>query len=646
MPLNVKIGGDTTGFASAMAKAQAIAVVTSGEIQKRFQASAAGIATSYARAFAPLALAAGGGVVAAVLTFKAIGAAADAAKEQIEEFVKISERATKANVSTDFLQRWERDAYKTGLAVADLGKALENLQKAARPQLNEGNQSDLEKLLTGNVKAGNITAAQARGITTETDAEARAKRVLDLIEDMRTRGAEVAALNIAGKLFGPELEEAIRRNVNLTDQLKKNLEGGSPVFSEESINRAVQLNDRLDEARRTLQDGLKPLYEAFANFGTGHHAAWVDIVEAMARAVPIAQQLWAEIKNVETQTQSLFTRFNRFLEARGLMGGGDLTTPSLTGGAPKFVDPEAETGLNLLRQRMSSQAILRAQQASRAIEEGVRPDISKPPPEKAKTSSRAKETAESNDQIEKYILNLQKQNDLLRVEFENFGKSNIERERGVAIARLDAAAREAGRAATDEETAAVNRQAEARGRLKDSIQAQRDAVELQRFAGSELVDILDRAIVKGEEFNDIMADVARTLAKAALQAAIMGSGPLASLFGTQGVGGATGGIIGLLAKSFGGARAGGGMVDPGKFYVVGENGPELLAPRTPGVVVPNIASSGMGSGTPMINFAPVIDARGADPGQIAILRAEMKGLAQQMPRMAAAVMADRGRAWR
>ena len=48
----------------------------------------------------------------------------------------------------------------------------------------------------------------------------------------------------------------------------------------------------------------------------------------------------------------------------------------------------------------------------------------------------------------------------------------------------------------------------------------------------------------------------------------------------------------------------------------------------------------------MINFAPIIDARGADPGQIAILRAEMKGLAQQMPRMAAAVMADRGRAWR
>jgi hypothetical protein len=619
MPLNVKIGGDTTGFASAMARAQAIATVTSREIQRRFEGSAASIAASYARAFAPLALAAGGGLLAAVGTFKAIGAAVDAAKEQIEEFVKISERAAKANVSTDFLQRWERDAYKAGIATAELGKALENLQKASRPQLNEGNQSELQKLLSGNVAAGNITAAQARGITTETDAEARAKRVLDLIEDMRTRGAEVAALNIAGKLFGPELEEAIRRNVNLTDQLKKNLESGSPVFSEESINRAVQLNDRLNEAQRILQDGLKPLYEAFANFGTGHHAAWVDIVEAMARAIPVAQQLAGEIRKVEAEVQGLFTRFNRFLEARGLMGGGDLTTPSLTGGAPKFVDPEAETGLNLLRQRMSSQAILRAQQASRAIEEGVRPDISKPEP-KGGGKSRAQSTQESNDEIERLISNLQKQNDLLQAEFEAFGKSNTERERGLATARLDAAAREAGRAATDAETDAVNRQAEARGRLKDSIQKQKDAVELQRFAGQELVDALDRAIIQGDKFSDIVDDIAKSLAKAALQAAIMGTGPLASLFGTQGVGGASGGAIGLLAGLFGGAKAGGGSVNPGKFYVVGEKGPELLAPKTPGVVIPNVASRAYASGGTSVMHSPtynITPAQGVTPDQLA-----------------------------
>ncbi|MEM8987905.1 MAG: phage tail tape measure C-terminal domain-containing protein [Pseudomonadota bacterium] len=42
---------------------------------------------------------------------------------------------------------------------------------------------------------------------------------------------------------------------------------------------------------------------------------------------------------------------------------------------------------------------------------------------------------------------------------------------------------------------------------------------------------------------------------------------------------------------FGGARAGGGAVAPGAAYLVGERGPELFTPRSPGRVMPGGASN-------------------------------------------------------
>lgn len=66
----------------------------------------------------------------------------------------------------------------------------------------------------------------------------------------------------------------------------------------------------------------------------------------------------------------------------------------------------------------------------------------------------------------------------------------------------------------------------------------------------------------------------------------------------QQIGNALGGGAGSgLAALFGGGRATGGPVDPGRFYVVGEQGPELLVPRSAGTVVP---LDGAGGGSPRI----------------------------------------------
>lgn len=75
-------------------------------------------------------------------------------------------------------------------------------------------------------------------------------------------------------------------------------------------------------------------------------------------------------------------------------------------------------------------------------------------------------------------------------------------------------------------------------------------------------------------------------------------GVLGKLFGglKNKFGGFFGDILGAIFPSFGGFKAGGGDVGPGRFYVVGEKGPELFAPNTAGNVIPNGAAFATGGG--------------------------------------------------
>lgn len=66
----------------------------------------------------------------------------------------------------------------------------------------------------------------------------------------------------------------------------------------------------------------------------------------------------------------------------------------------------------------------------------------------------------------------------------------------------------------------------------------------------------------------------------------------ASMFG--GMGGGLGFLGDLLGGLFGGFRASGGPISAGKGYIVGERGPEMIIPRSSGMVVPNDALRGGG----------------------------------------------------
>lgn len=87
------------------------------------------------------------------------------------------------------------------------------------------------------------------------------------------------------------------------------------------------------------------------------------------------------------------------------------------------------------------------------------------------------------------------------------------------------------------------------------------------------------------------SDLARSIINDLLQMAIYQNitKPLFDGVQSSGIFDGIGSLLG-----FGGGRATGGPVVPGQYYVVGENGPEVLVPGMSGTVIPNGGGGGMG----------------------------------------------------
>lgn len=123
---------------------------------------------------------------------------------------------------------------------------------------------------------------------------------------------------------------------------------------------------------------------------------------------------------------------------------------------------------------------------------------------------------------------------------------------------------------------ATNERALAEGKVAES---QAFMAQAQKTLEDGFID----AIIAGESFSDVLGNVAQMLAKAALQAALFGTGP----FG--GGGGLFSGLLSAIIPGGRGAnlpaRAMGGPVSAGQPYMVGERGPEPFVPAVNGRIL-------------------------------------------------------------
>jgi hypothetical protein len=564
--------------------------------------------------------------------FAASAAIVNLAKERLEEYVEISENAAKGGVSAEFFQRQAKAAEADKVAIEDVTKSLEKFRSTTQAKLGG---SDFDQRLTKLQEAGNFQnnsgVAAFRSASTD---EARYRAAVLLITQAADQGERLAGLDLAGKFLPPAMLDRLRASSTYLADLQRSADAlsATKIVSDEDVARAVSLSARLDEAQKTLAQKFKPIQDDLASLGLNYHENWVSIVETMAKGVDEAGKIYQWIKGVgdvlaeggkapfwDRLTAATTTAESRKAaeERYGITPIGDT---SVVGNAES---PEMTAARNRLRNGLlDPRAVRLAGEQSTNVAYGARKDTSKNPVDAV--------DKEKLDQIESLINLMTRANDVVKAELDTEGKSNVEKEKGIALARAAAAARAAGRDLTDEERSKVLQLAEAHSKLADKLkdvqQAQRAAAETTRYFGNITSDVLGDLLVDGKNASDVFNSLTKSLLKAGIQALLTGQGPLAAVLGTAPLasagGNAVGGLFGGLGKMFG-FRASGGDVQAGRAYKVGETGEELFMPGQNGRVVP-IDRRSAGGGSPMSFGDTIINGSGLTQQQLAAAIAQSR----------------------
>lgn len=640
------IGNDVKNIASATANAATAEKATLEGVVRSFTAAAAGSQTASATVQAGVTgtttavttlaaqipslrtlLGAFIAFEAAKLVFESVGASIEAARKHIEDFVKIGKDAERAGVSPEFFQRVTLGAKSYGLSVDQATEALNRFRDASDVKIGEGkdgrNTSALSDRLQQNVLAGNLTAADRQSVEGADGQEAKLRALLTLVQRLKDEGNDYAAFDLAGKFVGPEFERQLRNGEDAVNKLKSAMDtttatvAGIRIVGDGEVERANELDQRAKDIANTLASAWAPIQADISRSVLDTYEAFLNVEAAIVRVVQIAADLYKQVTGIVGAARELVGSIPGI--GKALAAGNMLTfTAEYISAAKKglqavgVIGPDAPAAASVTLPEISK-----------------RGNGGNPLPNlgggRATRGSGGAAPTERLDAVENLISQIEKARDTAKAELENVTKTNVEREKAVAIAKAEAAAREEVKKGnrdsaelSEDERRRVLAGAEAwqtyKDRTMDANQAIRQAADSARFFGDAASGAFADAILEGRSFSDILNGLVKQFARTALQGAFTGQGALA--FGaapTASSGDTVGGIAGLLKSFFGGFKANGGPVEAGMAYTVGERGREMFVPNANGQIVP-IAPQSSGGGASAINF---IDQRPAGSPDLA-----------------------------
>jgi len=549
------------------------------------------------------------GIAGAVIAFGAINGILDDANARIEKLTQLADKASAAGVGTTFFQAWTQQAKQLGTEASTLERMLTNARNAAAVRLGEGdtpNGSALGRRLGEQAAVGNIGAGDVSAIENAGDQELRIRLVLDLIERLRNEGRDLAALDIGRAMFGSDFENRLRAGVDMVGAMKAALDGmasagGERIVSREEVARAVEINAKIEETRRIMVEGLKPVHDDIARISLNVRENWAGVEGVIGSVIAKAGELYGLLGRIEPFFNKLgnadvFKDAVSWLRRKGLVSSDVVFNDQMLGPdlPPGWKPPEAANALG---------------------EISVAADRSNPLRPNVAPSRAGSSAGPGFDNVEAYINSLTRNVEVLRAEAEAYGKSNTEKARAVDLARAQEAARVRGTPLTDAETAAVLRLADAEGTAKTRLDDLRRAAEQSRdqmqFFGDTLVSTLEAASQSGANAQQIFANLARTLASSSLRAVIMGQGPLAGLLGmAPAKEGGVGGLLGMLMGGLGGLGSNRNFIG----QAAGAMGP-----------FPQFADGGMIGGSPG-QAVPIT----AHAGEIVLNAAQQRAVASRM----------------
>lgn len=594
--LLVSLEANLKQYEKELARANAITVREMRKIERQSYNSVLNIERQMSSLGAGLKAGIAGGIAAAAAAFGV------AIKSAISDAAKIGDVADKIGVTTDFLQELQYGAVQADMGFEELSGSLTRFSR----QLGEAQngQGDLLKLLEANgySKAAVQAMSYADALRVVADLTRFAKNEQDQMQ-------------VATAAFGGKAGDA------MIEFLSKGSDG-LRQFGQDATDAGAKIDDALIRKAQDLDDRWAALMQSLRSQTQSAVLSIVDLLGSIkfegADAPSVGPGRSAASPRKPANTKGVGTVHFAFPSS----------APAL---APtKIVDPEAE------RERQ------------RADEEARR--------------NRARDAAEAERQRKAELKAIEDVIGALEFENAQLGRNSLQQEistqlrqagvsasseQGKAIAALVtenynlAAAQEFQKEKQAEQLEAGQKNTEA---FLEQQQAIRDAWMQLAEAG---VNALEDIIFNGAKAKDVVKDLAKQLAAAALQGALLGKGPFGALFGTSG----GGGIFGAIAGGFGGGVSAGIYHEGGR---VGHGGPSRNVPAGIFAGAPRFHNGTLGAGlkagempailkkgevvlpenmklgggkSVSVSFAPVIDARNADAPAISRLE-------QQMARMA------------
>ena len=172
---------------------------------------------------------------------------------------------------------------------------------------------------------------------------------------------------------------------------------------------------------------------------------------------------------------------------------------------------------------------------------------------------------------------------------------------------------------SDEEVKSIKQATDALNDFKkQQDEANKLATKMKEQFASSLADIAINFKGLGDTVTKVIQDIAKEIIQAKITNPLSSS--LINLFnggGNAGTSSSNTGLLGEIGSFISGMfKAGGGGVNAGQSYVVGEQGPEVFVPNTHGTIIPNGAGGG--------NQVTVVQQFNMSPGLAGTVEAEVR----------------------
>lgn len=568
----VTISGDPKGLADALARVRALGKTTANDVAASFAAIKSKVGGA-------------AGFITGVVTTGAVAAI----KEAANAIAAVGDEARRAGVSVQAFQELKFVAEQNRVAVDALTDGIKELNLRAD-----------EFIVTGGGAAAE--AFQRLGYSADKlkdklkDPSALFTEIIGKLQQF-DKAAQIRILDeVFGGTGGEQFLQLIRQGEKgIRDQIRAAHDLGI-VMDEELIKRAEEVDRKFATIATTVGTSLKKAIVDAAGAFLSFKDSFLAFEQQQTGSLLYRQSMLKEARERTLSTKGEAEGFRAFFgrdtaseisqidkELNQIQGLLDKRA-GINDSAGKQAAPKGgrvESAVDIMRGAMAQRRIDDAFGAGSSTSKG------------SGGGGRSKATTEAEKEakaIEQVIASL-------REELSVIGLTDIERERTLAL-------REAGVAATSKEGQQISdlidqkyRQLAAEDALIDQQERLRDGAERM---GAALDDQLDRIIDGTFDAKDAIAALLTEI----INVKTNGQGLFGSIFSALS-GGFGGSNSGLFSSSFvpnttlggvlgfGGARAGGGDVSPGRIYRVNEYEDEFMVPTNHGrIIAPSKLPSG------------------------------------------------------